>query len=106
MVKYLVELATTDRITGEIKFYEELQLDSMAEANDKLMTMLGDLTDREYPHFKKITPVIKCDCGKEVYCTSFTNTCECGADYNFNGDRLAPREQWGEETGEHWTDCY
>jgi hypothetical protein len=39
--------------------------------------------------------------------SSFTNTCiSCGADYNSSGQRLAPRHMWGEETGEHWTDCY
>ena len=48
----------------------------------------------------------KCDCGEELTCTEFTNTCECGADYNWNGSRLANREQWGEETGEHWSECY
>jgi hypothetical protein len=42
-----------------------------------------------------------CDhCGDEVVLSGFTNTCECGADYNGAGQRLAPREQWGEETGE------
>ena len=45
--------------------------------------------------------VIKCDCGSLVYCDSFTNTCDkCEADYNTAGQRLAPRSQWGEETGE------
>jgi hypothetical protein len=49
----------------------------------------------------------RCDCGEEITLDRFTNTCyECGADYNMSGQRLAPREQWGEETGEHWTDCY
>lgn len=44
--------------------------------------------------------VIKC-CGEELDCGGFTNTCEiCGADYNWAGQRLAPRSQWGEETGE------
>ena len=42
----------------------------------------------------------KCGCGRLVECRNFTNTCECGADYNFAGQQLAPREQWGEETGE------
>ena len=46
-----------------------------------------------------------CDCGAEVSLGNFTNTCECGADYNMSGHRLAPRECWGEETGEHWTEC-
>jgi hypothetical protein len=50
--------------------------------------------------------VITC-CGAEIECRNFTNTCDqCGADYNFSGQRLAPRSQWGEETGESWQDCY
>lgn len=49
-------------------------------------------------------PVVQCDCGREVVCERFTNTCECGADYGPSGSRLAPREQWGEETGESWID--
>ena len=48
----------------------------------------------------------KCGCGRHVTLANFTNTCECGADYNSSGQALAPRSQWGEETGEHWTDCY
>lgn len=43
-----------------------------------------------------------CDC--EVELTGFTNTCECGTDYNGAGQELAPREQWGEETGESVSD--
>lgn len=40
-------------------------------------------------------------CGQEFYLDCFTNTCsECGADYNSSGQMLAPRSQWGEETGE------
>lgn len=46
-------------------------------------------------------------CGRVIVLSDFTNTCEaCGADYNKNGSRLAPRSQWGEETGEAWFDCY
>lgn len=47
---------------------------------------------------------VKC-CGEWLHCGSFTNTCQCGADYNMSGQRLAPRAQWGEETGEHPLDC-
>ena len=54
---------------------------------------------------RKIKVVI-CDCGEDVECHDFTNTCQCGADFNMSGQRLAPRDQWGEETGEHWTECY
>lgn len=45
-----------------------------------------------------------CDCGKEVYLHGFTNTCECGRDYNMSGQLLAPRECWGECTGESLSD--
>ena len=40
------------------------------------------------------------ECGSHVTLQGFTNTCECGADYNWSGSRLADRSQWGEETGE------
>ena len=42
----------------------------------------------------------RCSCGADVSLDGFTNTCRCGADYNSAGQHLAPREQWGEETGE------
>ena len=49
--------------------------------------------------------VAECECGHHITLDSFTNTCsKCGADYNFGGQRLAPREQWGEETGETASD--
>jgi hypothetical protein len=42
-----------------------------------------------------------CDCGEEVVLQGFTCTCHgCGADYNSAGQKLAPRSQWGCETGE------
>lgn len=44
-------------------------------------------------------------CGVPVHLSGFTNTCEkCGADYNMGGSRLAPRSQWGAETGESVSD--
>lgn len=47
-----------------------------------------------------------CHCGEEVDLTHFTNTCDgCGADYNQSGQRLGPRANWGEETGEHPSEC-
>lgn len=55
----------------------------------------------------KVIPMVHCDCGLFIIeCYDFTNTCEhCGADYNFAGQRLADRSQWGEETGEHPSEC-
>lgn len=47
----------------------------------------------------------KCSCGCTVILDSFTNTCDnCGRDYNKSGQELAPRSQWGEETGETLAD--
>lgn len=50
--------------------------------------------------------LVQCNCGKLIECRGFTTTCVCGCDYNGYGQQLAPRSQWGWETGEHWTDCY
>jgi len=46
----------------------------------------------------------ECVCGREVMLYSFTNACDCGRDYNMSGQELAPRSQWGEETGESASD--
>lgn len=47
----------------------------------------------------------RCVCGNEVPLLDFINTCErCGRDYNMLGSLLAPRSQWGEETGESISD--
>ena len=48
----------------------------------------------------RIPAVLKCDCGREVRLDGFTCSCDCGRDYNSSGSLLAPRSQWGEETGE------
>lgn len=54
----------------------------------------------------RVSAQIKC-CGKWLGLGKFTNTCtRCGADYNGSGQLLASRSLWGEETGEHWTECY
>lgn len=49
--------------------------------------------------------LLRCHCGAEVYLDGFTNTCDnCGADYDSRGNRLAPRAQWGYDTGESLSD--
>jgi hypothetical protein len=48
---------------------------------------------------------ILCDCGDTVALYGFTNTCDsCNRDYNMSGQELAPRSQWGEDTGETLSD--
>lgn len=58
-----------------------------------------------FEHAWTTLAAIRCPCGGEVELDRNTNTCECGRDFNMSGQQLAPREQWGEETGEHWTEC-
>ena len=61
----------------------------------------------KYTHSWREVAIGRCSCGTEIGLGNFTNTCHgCGADYNGSGQLLAPREQWGCETGEHWTECY
>lgn len=60
----------------------------------------------ENTFFDRVPAKIKC-CDEWITLGKFTNTCsQCNSDYNSGGQLLAPRHQWGEETGEHWTDCY
>lgn len=48
--------------------------------------------------------VIRCDCGCEITLYDWWSTgCDCGTEYNGSGQRLAPRQFWGEETGETFT---
>ena len=79
------------------KFFECKSCYQRFEIND-----LGeDVRDcPECGGFLLIRVEVEC-CGEKLQCSGFTNTCPtCGADYNNSGQRLAPREQWGEETGE------
>ena len=55
---------------------------------------------RAYVHRWTEPEIGRCHCGREVSLDGFTNTCRCGRDYNSAGQELAPRCQWGEETGE------
>lgn len=48
--------------------------------------------------------VIECRCGAHLSLeSSWANECErCHTEYNGSGQELAPRSQWGEETGEQF----
>jgi len=61
---------------------------------------------RKITHTYVEPAVVICECcGAKVYLESFTNTCDtCDSDYNISGQLLAPRSQWGEETGEYLGD--
>lgn len=58
------------------------------------------------PETGRSTLTMHCKCGNsfELW-NSWANECDvCGREYNGSGQMLAPRSQWGEETGEGWTD--
>jgi hypothetical protein len=66
---------------------------------------------REYEDIKHVevsrhsywdSGVMTCDCGNELFFRPGGDcTCaKCGDSYNSAGQKLAPRSQWGEETGE------
>jgi len=65
----------------------------------------GYLVDMSHDYWESGT--CRCDrCRSVVQLDdAWLNTCDnCGADYDGKGSLLAPREQWGEETGESLAD--
>lgn len=76
------------------------------ERIDKLLAT-GDYHDdgvEKHERWNHIPGEGTCTCGEVVTLRGFTNTCDCGRDYNMSGQELAPRAQWGEETGESASD--
>ena len=58
---------------------------------------------RDPEDYSLLSPkVIECRCGCHIELwSSWANEClNCEAEYNGSGQLLAPRSQWGEETGE------
>lgn len=52
-------------------------------------------------------PAVECPCcGERVDLYSNEEQCKCGAIFNGFGQLLAPRSQWGEETGESLFEIY
>jgi len=80
---------------------ENLKLCQTGQMRSKSGATVIDKGIRSYTR-RWIEPAeARCICGHIIQLGSFTNTCErCSRDYNFNGASLAPRSQWGEETGE------
>jgi hypothetical protein len=61
---------------------------------------------QEYKHAWSSPAIGECNhCGEEVLLSGFTNECRgCNTDYNSSGQELAPRECWGEDSGESVSD--
>ena len=85
---------------------DESKLQPLALENYRKCIASGERGELEsWEHSFSSPAVGECSCGRHVTLANFTNTCECGADYNWAGQGLAPRAQWGEETGEHPSEC-
>jgi hypothetical protein len=61
---------------------------------------------RVYRHSFSVPAEGRCACGRIVVLDGDTRgegiDCECGRIYSSTGQELAPRSQWGEETGERF----
>ena len=99
-----------DPVTGE-PLFAELHPNAIENyyhylklvAEGKALDMGAVARKNSYQH----PAVIECArCHSQVELDdAFLSTCgKCGADYNGSGQLLAPREQWGEETGESLAD--
>lgn len=87
-------------LTPEAKTNLALCLEGKDEEGKTIYPVGVHKYHRSYP----VPAVGLCTCGREVFLGGFTNTCDCGRDYNSSGCLLADRSQWGEETGEHPAD--
>ena len=63
-------------------------------------------TQGPFPNGYRVYAIAECECGRRLTLSRFTNACRCGLMYNQSGQCLAAVSQWGEETGEHWTECF
>lgn len=60
---------------------------------------------RSWTSERTIPGEMECDCGKKLQIWDWRDLhCPCGRSYNSAGSLLAPRSQWGEETGETASD--
>lgn len=78
-------------------------LDALEKARSGVLIDKGV---RVYRHTVYHRTVIQCEkCEERLALESaWLNTCSCGTDYSGTGQTLAPRSQWGEETGESLSD--
>lgn len=95
-----------DAITGRGAYFEgsTLQCD---ECNTDIESAYGDPEDEdEEPAYEGLlgTDINCLHCGTEQgvhIMNMFANTCyNCGGEHNGFGQKLAPRSEWGQETGE------
>jgi hypothetical protein len=108
VVEYCKHYNRRDRSGGYVFPCDEHGVIDMSKANPESVEEAKDETKffpgrvEEHTTRWRENAVGECEvCGTEVELGHFTCTCDrCGADYNWAGQRLASRCQWGEETGE------
>jgi hypothetical protein len=89
-----------DGIYDKTKDYGYLNLLKILESDSY------QIREFDYDYTYRVPATLKC-CDVWMKLSRFTNTCsKCGTDYNSSGQQLADRSLWGEETGEHWSECY
>lgn len=71
-----------------------------------MMGKIGFFEDPDQPG--KVIRILSCQCGANFELVDwFEEQCPgCGRSYNGAGQELAPKSQWGEETGESLADIY
>lgn len=76
----------------------------LACVNGENNTIFDGIVERQHSWWEP--SVIECEqCSAEVVLDhTMINICDCGAEYNMSGQLLAPHDQWGEETGETYSD--
>ena len=108
-----VSLFNNEYIESRKQMFKDMDWGKWSEESDMgFQNYLKVLESGEYKlHYYenefsyRVPAQIKC-CGEWLSLCKFTNTCEsCGCDYNSSGQLLSDRQHWGEETGEHWTEC-
>lgn len=109
-----VEVFHESYVASRKKLFEDMGWGEWSEEGDlgyqKYLEVLesGDFKLGYYENefnYRESAKILCCD--EWMSLGKFTNTCDsCGADYNGSGQLLASRSHWGEETGEHWTECY
>lgn len=75
------------------------------EVDGRRVDDVGVMTSRWQYYDPAVIACEQCGTHVELNLGDYCSTCDkCGADYNLSGQRLAPRSQWGEETGETLAD--
>jgi len=90
---------------GNIDF-SDLQPAALENLNKALMGEMHFVGLRAHEWSYQPPRMGRCHCGEEIYLDHFTNECSCGALYNSSGQELCDPRYWGEETGEHPSECW